>query len=151
VASVLRPGGILCLIDLDYNCLTHFEMPERLQKTTQEIIRMAQKKANFDPYVGRKLYSYLYKLDFTKIRVRVGVHHLIYGNLSTIDAYVWERKLEVAGKRIGLNFHRYSSGYEGYAAEFKAFFNDPSRFTYTPVISVCGRKRKSRAMLKGLA
>ena len=146
VASVLKPGGILCLIDLDYNCLTHFEMPERLEKTTQEIIEMAQIKANFDPYAGRKLYSYLYKLDFSDIKVHVGAHHLIYGNLDTIDAYVWARKIEVAGKRIGFDFHRYSSGYDGYAEEFKAFFNDPGRFTYTPLISACGRKSNSPAI-----
>ena len=36
-----------------------------------------------------------------------------------------QRKIEVAGKRIGFDFHRYSSGYDGYAEEFKAFFNDP--------------------------
>ena len=26
----LKPGGVLCLIDLDYNCLTHYDMPEPL-------------------------------------------------------------------------------------------------------------------------
>jgi len=143
VTKVLKPGGALCLIDLDYNCMTHFEMPERLEKTTQEIMQMLQVQANFDPYVGRKLYSYLYKLDFTDIKVHVGAHHLIYGELGQVDAYNFAKKLEVAGKRIGLDFHRYSSGYEGYVTEFKAFFNDPGRFTYTPVISVCGHKRKS--------
>lgn len=143
VASVLKPGGILCLIDLDYNCLTHFEMPERLEKTTQEIMTAAENKANFDPYVGRKLYSYLYKMDFTDIRAHVGVHHLIYGNLNPIDGYVWAKKMEVAGKRVSFDFRRYSSGYEGYVAEFTAFLNDPGRFTYTPVISVCGRKKDS--------
>ena len=143
VTRILKPGGILCLIDLDYNCMTHFEMPERLERTTQEIIEMAQIKANFDPYAGRKLYSYLYKLDFTDIRVHVGAHHLIYGNLGTTDAYNWAKKLEVAGKKIGFDFHRYGSGYDGYVEEFKAFFNDPSRFTYTPLISACGRKSNS--------
>jgi len=143
LAGVLKPGGILCLIDLDYNCMTHFGMSERLEKTTLELIEMARIKANFDPYAGRKLYSHLYNLDFTDIRVHVGVHHLIYGSLSTTDAYNWAKKMEVAGKRIGFDFHRYDSGYEGYVAEFDAFFNDPGRFTYTPVISVCGQKRSS--------
>jgi ubiquinone/menaquinone biosynthesis C-methylase UbiE len=146
VAGVLKPGGILCLIDLDYNCMSHFEMPERLEKTTRELIELAETKANFDPFVGRKLYSYLYKLDFTDIRVRVGAHHLIYGNLGAIDAYNWAKKMEVVSKKISFDFHRYSSGYEGYVAEFNAFFNDPGRFTYTPVISVCGYKSNSRPM-----
>ncbi len=128
---------------LDYNCMSHFEMPERLEKTTREIMETAEAKANFDPYVGRKLYSYLYKLDFSDIRVRVGAHHLIYGNLDAVDAYNWAKKMEIAGTKIGFNFHRYSSGFEGYAEEFNTFFNDPGRFTYTPLISVCGIKANS--------
>ena len=141
VTKALKPGGILCLIDLDYNCLTHFEMPERLEKTTQELIEEIRIKANFDPYIGRKLYSYLYKLCFDNIRINVGAHHLIYGKLDPIDGYNWSKKLEVAGKRVSFDFHRYGSGYEEYAAEFNAFFSDTGRFTYTPVISVCGCKK----------
>ena len=140
VTKPLKPGGIICLIDLDYNCMTHFEMPERLEKTTQELIETAQIKANFDPYVGRKLYSYLYKLDFTDIKVRVDAHHLIYGTLDAVNAYNWTKKMEIAARRLNFDFRRYSSGYEGYAVEFNAFFNDPGRFTYTPVISVRGEK-----------
>jgi SAM-dependent methyltransferase len=140
VTKALKPGGILCLIDLDYNLMTHFEMPERLEKTTQELIETAQIKANFDPYVGRKLYSYLYKLGFTDIKVRVDAHHLIYGTLDPVDAYNWTKKMEIAGTRLNFDFHRYASGYVGFVEEFKTFFNDPGRFTYTPIISVRGRK-----------
>jgi ubiquinone/menaquinone biosynthesis C-methylase UbiE len=140
VIKILKPGGILCLTDLDYNCMTHFGMPARLEKTTIELIETMETKANFDPYAGRKLYSYLYKLNFADIRVHAAAHHLIYGKLSAADGYNWTKKLEVAGKRMNHDFHRYSSGYEGYKEEFNAFFNDPGRFTYTPVISVCGYK-----------
>ena len=141
VTKILKPGGILCLIDLDYNCLNHFEMSERLEKTTRELMEAAEAKANFDPYTGRKLYSFLYKLGFAKIRVRMDAHHLIYGDLSAADKYNWSKKLEVAGgEKLSHDFHRYSSGYQGYKEEFNAFFNDPGRFTYTPVISVCGYK-----------
>jgi ubiquinone/menaquinone biosynthesis C-methylase UbiE len=141
VAQVLRPGGILCLIDLDHNCMGHFEMPERLERTTRELMEAVETKTNFDPYVGRKLYSYLYKLDFADIKVRAGAHHLIYGNLDAVDAYNWSKKMEIAGKKLNFDFHRYESGYEGYVAEFNTFFNDPGRFTYTPLISACGSKK----------
>ena len=30
LSNLLKPGGILCLIDLDYNCLTHFGLSEKL-------------------------------------------------------------------------------------------------------------------------
>lgn len=140
VTKVLKPGGILCLIDLDYNCMTHFGMSERLEKTTLELIEAGETKANFDPYIGRKLYSYLFNLNFSDIKVRLDAHHLIHGKLSAVDAFNWTKKMEVAGRKMNFDFHRYSRGYEGYAEEFNTFFNDPGRFTYTPVISVRGRK-----------
>jgi len=140
VARILKPGGILCLIDLDYNCMNHFELPERADKTTRELIEMLEVKANFDPYMGRKLYSYLYRMDFTDIKVNVGAHHLIYGNLSAVDSYNWIKKMEVASRKINFDFCHYSSGYSEYAEEFTAFLSDPGRFTYTPVISVRGCK-----------
>jgi SAM-dependent methyltransferase len=140
VTGVLKPGGVICLLDLDYNCMSHFEMPERLEKTLRELVETLEMKADFDPYVGRKLYSYLRKLDFADIRVHVGAHHLIYGSLRQVDAYNWAKKIEVASNRIDFDFHRYASGYVGFIEEFKTFFNDPGRFTYTPIISVRGRK-----------
>jgi ubiquinone/menaquinone biosynthesis C-methylase UbiE len=140
VTKTLKPGGTLCLIDLDHNCMNHFEMPERLETTVRELFDMGQTKANFDPYAGRKLYSHLYRLNFTNIRARVGAHHVIYNELNDIDAYNWLKKIEVGIRKLGFDFHRYSSGYDGFVEEFMRFFNDPGRFTYTPLISVCGHK-----------
>ncbi|MFQ3620180.1 MAG: class I SAM-dependent methyltransferase [Spirochaetales bacterium] len=32
LTSVLKPGGILCLLDLDHNCLNHYGLPPRLEQ-----------------------------------------------------------------------------------------------------------------------
>jgi ubiquinone/menaquinone biosynthesis C-methylase UbiE len=141
VGQLMKPGAVICLIDLDHNCLNHFEMPVRLEKTLMDLVSTLEEKANFDPYAGRKLYSYLYGPDFEEIRVHVGAHHLIYGDLGVVDAYNWAKKMEIASRGVGFDFTRYPSGYEGYMEEFNAFFNDPGRFTYTPLIAVCGKKK----------
>jgi SAM-dependent methyltransferase len=143
VTESLRVGGTLCLIDLDHNCLCHYEMPERLEKTVHELMEAVEKQANFDPYVGRKLYSYFKKLGYKGIKINVGTQHLIYGELSEVDAYNWLKKIEVGIKRIHFDFHRYDSGYEEFVNEFMTFFKDPGRFTYTPLISVRGNKDRS--------
>ena len=140
IASLLKAGGILCLIDLDYNCLTHFGLPARLENAVIDIMKKLEKEADFDPFIGRKLYSYLYDLGFDLIKVDLSAHHLIIGELNEVDAYNWTRKVEVAAKNSGYDFSGYPGGYEGFFEEFRQFFNDPRRFTYTPLICCRGRK-----------
>ena len=67
-------------------------------------------------------------------------HHLIYGELDEIERYNWERKVLVAARRSGCNFSHYDGGFDEFAREFSAAFQDPRRFTYTPLIICCGKK-----------
>jgi len=140
ITSLLKKGGILCLIDLDYNCLTHFGLPDRLERAVTDIMTKLEKEADFDPFMGRKLYSYLYDLGFEQIKVDLSAHHLIIGELNEVDAFNWTKKVEVAAKNSGYDFADYPGGYEEFFEEFCRFFKDPRRFTYTPLISCCGQK-----------
>jgi len=140
ISNILKPGGIICLIDLDYNCLNHFGLSKRLKKTLHGLTKAMEKNADFDPFVGIKLYSFLYDLGYEDIDVSLSPHHLIFGKLNKIDAFNWTKKLEIAVKRLGYDFKEYEGGYEEFFGEFKLFFSDPRRFTYTPLISCKGIK-----------
>ena len=137
---ILKPGGILFLADLDHNCLNHFGLSDRLSDALNGIMRRLETEHDFDPYAGRKLYSYLYDLGLYDIAVEMDHHHLIYGKLSEMDNYNWTRKLEVAARNSGYGFDGYPGGYPEFLAEFGSFFSDPRRFTYTPIIYCRGRK-----------
>lgn len=140
VSEILKPGGILCLIDLDYNCLTHYGLSARLERAIVAIVKRIEQGADFDPYVGRKLYSFLYDLGYRDIDVKLEAHHLIFGALKKTDDFNWTKKIEVAARNAGYDFDEYSGGYDEFVAEFRTFFGDPRRFTYTPLISVRGKK-----------
>jgi SAM-dependent methyltransferase len=140
LAAITKPGGILCLIDLDYNCLNHFSMPERLASSLYGIMRKLEEEADFDPHVGIKLYSFLYDLKFEHIDAALAAHHLIYGDLNEVDAFNWTKKIEVAGRQSGYAFAEYPGGYEEFTQEFRSFFYHPRRFTYTPLIACRGCK-----------
>lgn len=142
VSRTLKPGGILCLIDLDHNCLNHFGMPERLERTMYRYVHVLEEKLNFDFYAGRKLYSYLFDLGYEDIAVKVGAHHVIYGTLNSVDAFNWMKKMEVVTRKPGFDFDEYEGGMHGIAEEFSRFFSDPRRFSYTPLICACGQKRR---------
>ena len=53
ISGILKPGATLCLVDLDYNCLTHYGLSERLERTFHDIVSTLQSRANFDPFAGR--------------------------------------------------------------------------------------------------
>jgi SAM-dependent methyltransferase len=139
--NCLNPGGYLCLLDLDYNCLSHYELSSEFNVLLHELMVRLDEKYNFDTYAGRKLYAYLYDLEFEDIQLHLVAHHLIYGkNISDGDVFNWIKKMEIAAKRLGDMFDRYPGGYEAFFADFKKFFLDPRRFTYTPLILCKGRK-----------
>lgn len=140
LCSVLKPGGILCLIDLDYNCLSHFGLSPTLENALRGVIQHLEHRADFDPYAGRKLYSYLFDLEFTEIRVKMAPHHLIYGPAKEKDLFNWTKKVEIAARQSEYGFKEYQNGFQGFYSEFQTFFHDPRRFTYTPLISCRGRK-----------
>ena len=140
IINNLKPGGILCLVDLDCNCLRNYGLSPRLEKAMVEIMKNLEDRFNFDPYVGIKLYSYLFDLDFEEIEVSVTPHNLIYGDLRDDQAYNWTKKVEIAAKNSGCRFDDYSGGYPEFFAEFKEFFSSKRRFSYTPLIACRGRK-----------
>jgi len=143
INKILKPGGILCLIDLDHNCLNHFGIPERLERTVRKIMNELSIKANFDPYIGRKLYSFLYDLKFENIEVDIKAHHNIYGKLKKSDEFNFLKKIEIAPKKINFDFSEYKNGYDEFVIETEKWFEDPRRFTYTPIILCKGKKPPS--------
>jgi ubiquinone/menaquinone biosynthesis C-methylase UbiE len=140
INRIVKPGGILCLIDLDYNCLTHYDLPVKLESAMGSLFEKLRDKANFDPYAGRKLYSHLYALNYTAINIKVDAHHLIYGDLKEIDALNWIQKLEVASRKVDHTFEELDGGYEEFRTGFKSFLSNPGRFSYSPLISCRGQK-----------
>lgn len=138
VARIVKRGGVLCLIDLDHNCLNHYGLPSRLQRAITTIMERLSSDADFDPHMGIKLYAMLYDLCFESIDVTMSAHHIIYGELDSVQDYNWTKKIEVAAKHCGYGFEEYEDGYDGFYEEFKSSFADPRRFLYTPLICCRG-------------
>ncbi len=140
LSECLKQGGYLCLIDLDHNSLNHYELPRKMEDILYKLIERLSADFNFDPYCGRKLYSYLYDVGLEDISLKVNAHHLIYGELRDVDAFNWLTKLTVSAGKVKEVFQDYQGGYKAFSDDFQRFFSDPRRFTYTPLIMCKGRK-----------
>ena len=149
--SSLRIGGIAVLADSDNNSMGHYGHNDRLNRTMIDFMGRLERDFNFDAFAGRKLYSHLYQLGFANISCMMEPHHLIYGPLMDKDAYNWMRKVELTAEQSGCQFEdyageefaQYPSRYKAFNAEFEAYFTDPGRFCYTPLMIVRGEKSLS--------
>jgi hypothetical protein len=136
----LKVGGIACLADSDNNSLCHYGQSERLQNTLEDIMGRLMRDFNFDPYAGRRLYDHLYQLGFKNIDCMIEMHHLIYGELPEKDAYNWLRKVELTAKSLVASSRLTGETTTLFVDEALAFMRDPTRFTYTPLVVIRGRK-----------
>ena len=140
VSRSLKPGGIMCLSDLDCNCLRHFGLPDRLSRATVGVMEWLEQKLNFDPYVGVKLYSFLNDLGFDDIDVSLSAHNMCYGSLKENEKLISMSKAEIGGRNSGYPFEEYDGDFEAFLEEVKFFFNDERVFYYTPLIACRGVK-----------
>jgi SAM-dependent methyltransferase len=140
IAGLLKPGGILFLADLDHNCMNHYPVPAGLSSFFPRLFELVQEYGNWDPYMGRKLYSFLFDLGFENIDISLEAHHLFWGPLSETDEYNWSRKLDIAVKKSGFPFEEYPGGFNKLKEDAMEFLKDPRRFSYTPLIMCRGIK-----------
>lgn len=140
VNKILKPGGILVLVDLDHNPLNHHGFPERLNKTLYTVLSILENSYNFDSHAGRKLYSYIYDMNYVDIDVDVSIYSLVFGKLKDLDYFNWTKKIEAAQKLIQYDFKEYKGGYDEFIQEYELYMKDPRRFSYTPLICCRGRK-----------
>jgi SAM-dependent methyltransferase len=139
----LKPGGQICLLDLDYNCLIHHELPEAMASILPMIMNAIDEKYNFDTYVGRKLYSFLYDAGLEDIEVELMPHNLIYGDIKEKDKFNLTKKIEIAIQRVNPLIRDYPGGAKQFYDDFTRYLDDPRRFTYTPLLLCKGRKTLS--------
>ncbi len=144
ISSLLKADGQLCVLDLDYNCLSHHEMPAPMADVFKNMMNISEERFNFDPYLGRKLYSYFYDADYREIDMHMEAHHLIYGELQPHDEFNWLTKVQQASRKIPELFENYDGGYQAFESDFMAFFKNPRRFTYTPLIICKGQRPEIR-------
>ena len=139
--EALKPGGCLCLLDLDFNCLIHYELPSATMEMLRRIMEAVDERFNFDTFIGRKLYSFLYDAGMQDISVGLRAHNLFYGEMNESSKFNLTKKIETAGWAVDdLISASYRGGYRGLYDDFIKYINDPRRFSYTPLIMCRGFK-----------
>ena len=138
IFRILTPGGRLLIQDIDGQLLWHYPQPPELEKNIAQIIDTL-KKYHFDPFVGRKIFHFLYKNKISDIQVQVEPYHLTWGKKAQHHIDQWTHKLNVLSPLI----------IEALGDEKKAnnmiknsilFFKKEETLMYSSLFSVTGTK-----------
>ncbi|CAN2042055.1 Methyltransferase domain-containing protein [Candidatus Magnetomoraceae bacterium gMMP-15] len=138
---VCRPGGRIFLQDLDGQLVWHYPEDEMLMLNVNKVMKYLNLKTGFDPFIGRKLYSFLHSQGLNKIDVKAESYHLYPGKIDDKNYNLWKLKLDIATPGISA-----ALGSEMTAINWKKAFLDyllrEDTLTYSVVFSVTGLKPK---------
>jgi ubiquinone/menaquinone biosynthesis C-methylase UbiE len=138
MARVCKPGGTVLLQDLDGQLLWHYPENPAVQRTLEKVVA-ALGATGFDPFVGRKLFSFARNAGLTNIDVQVECYHLIAGEADPHILQQWELKLEIARPRLARVFGGEREAEEQSRA-FLEYLRRPDTLTYSTVFTVAGEK-----------
>jgi SAM-dependent methyltransferase len=138
LVRVVRPGGVVCVSDIDGNCVWHHPMDLVLQREIGDALDTLSSAA-FDPYAGRKLYSLFHSAGMEQIGVHIQPYHLIVGSIGEWQRQLWQLKLDTVQSSLQ------QRGWSGARAtdlcrRFLAHLDDPASLTYSTLITVTGVK-----------
>ena len=136
---VTKPGGIVCVSDLDGNGVWHSPEPPELRQELEAV--MATFGGGFDPYVGRKIYPWFVAADLDDLAIDIRPYHTIAGSIGSLQLEHWDMKM------FGVTRALVKRGWtsrraEAFADLFREFLLDPGTLTYSTLITVRGTKRR---------
>lgn len=94
MVRVCSVGGKVLLQDLDGQLLWHFPEDAELQEGLHRILD-ALAKRGFDPFVGRKLFSFCKLAGLNDIRVTAESYHLYAGPIDDHNLRLWQEKFDI--------------------------------------------------------
>jgi SAM-dependent methyltransferase len=132
---VTKPGGTVCVSDIDGNCIWHHPCDPHLRAEIDEALRTLGD--GFNARVGLSLYTMFIDAGLREVAVDVRPYHVIAGTIDAEREEHWRMKLEGVSKAL----HARGWPSERAAALSQAFMDhlrDSRTFSYSVLISVRG-------------
>jgi SAM-dependent methyltransferase len=95
MVRVCGAGGKVLLQDLDGQLVWHFPEDGELQEGLRCVLD-ALAKRGFDPFAGRKLFSFCKAAGLNDIRVSAESYHLYAGPIDEHNLQLWQEKFDIA-------------------------------------------------------
>ncbi|MCC6228314.1 MAG: methyltransferase domain-containing protein [Phycisphaerales bacterium] len=132
---VTKPGGTVCVSDLDGNCIWHHPCEASLQKEIDAAL--ATLAGGFKPRIGLSLFSLFVDAGLQDLSVDVRPYHVIAGGIDADREEHWRMKLE--GVCNALTVRGWSPIRAiSLSTRFMSLLRDSRSFTYSVLITMRG-------------
>lgn len=132
-----RPGGTVCVSDLDGNCIWHHPCSGALRRGLIDAMRTLGD--SFNPHAGKQLYPLMKGAGLKDIEVDIRPYHSIVGTISQREETHWRMKLQ--GVAAGLRQRGWSDAKVlALVYAFLEHLRDPQTMTYSVLFTVRGTK-----------
>lgn len=137
---VTKRGAKIVCAELDNSALTHYPLAPHLERQLQEIAKELQKSKAWDPQIGRKLYALFLESGLSEVRAQIFTHHLVAGETSPVDEDEWNLRIEKLNQLRVHGLLKLKFDLDTFRSELFAFFQNPLRLSYSPLVVVEGVK-----------
>lgn len=141
MVRVCKPYGRILLQDLDGQLVWHYpedlELNDQLHRVLTEL-----HSTGFDPFVGRKLFSFAQNAGLRDIKVRAESYHLFAGKIDKENDRLWTLKLDIALPTIAKILGSDNAA-QSLRVRFLKYLRRDDTLTYSVMFSVLGQKQIS--------
>jgi SAM-dependent methyltransferase len=145
MARVCRPGGMVMLQDLDGQLVWHFPQDPAIQSATEQVVNFLA-STGFDPFVGRKLFSFCMGAKLGDVRVQVDPYHLYAGSINEKEFANWRSKLDIARPQIKAALGSDEAA-QKFSERFLEYLRNPATLTYSCLFTVTAIKIGSKGIV----
>jgi len=137
MVRVTRPGGHVCLQDLDGHLAWHYPEDARIASVHQAMAHL--EATGFDAFIGRKLFALAHEAGLGEIAVRVDCYDLIAGRIDEFSLDLWRRKLAIAEPAIA-RLCGSPARARRMTEDYLDYLRDDGTMSYSTLFTVIGRK-----------
>ena len=139
---ITKENGILAIADIDGNCLFHYPMSSKFELGLNNVLQVIQ-KTGFDPFVGRKLFTYLINAGFKQEDIKVSIlpYHQIMGTPPEHIFESWKRKINILEQNFKVLAPEKYVDNKWVFNEFLEHIKSSSTVTYSNIFIVSGKKK----------
>lgn len=138
LVRLTRPGGQVAIAEIDGYGLGVWPATQSLLDG-MELLQVALRKARFDLFVGRKIYSLLRKVGLVDVRVHLSAFHVTAGTADEALVEDWRIRFSSLAP-IAVGTFKTSARWEHFTAEYLELLADPNALKYSVVLTTVGSR-----------